>query len=418
MKRNKTGEVQKTTKPKRQKETKGIQPPRCITFIPLPQSAKKPHGVQWRVDGKRKTRGFPTLEQRDTFARSLAGDVKAAGVDAYRLDEAELRDWRAFRAEVGQGADLREIARHWVAHGKEDAPTVTVAVTDFLAAKKSEGISTAAYSHYKKWLGRFSAAFGARQVSSITREEISPWLAMLGLGDVTTHGHFVRVRSLFTWLVNIGKLARNPCNGIKAPKITPEDVEVLTVTDGGKLFAKATADTRELFGRLALESFAGLRFASASVIAGADIDFAARGIVLPAAKIKTRRRQFIDGLPENLWAWLEWSKPAAWAMTPRQYLEAKSLAFVRADIPHPRNCLRHSFASYHVAAHKDASRTSVILCHSSPAMLWRHYKGRATEADGLAWFGIVPPGSPPRPAPPVAKKRGETPQEHAGTGQQ
>jgi hypothetical protein len=390
MKRNKTGEVQKTTKPKRQKETKGFQPPRGITFVPLPQSAKKPHGVQWRVDGKRKTRGFPTIEQRDTFARSLAGDVKAAGVDAYRLDEAELRDWRAFRAEVGQGADLREIARHWLAHGKEDAPTVTVAVTDFLAAKKSEGISAAAYSHYKKWLGRFSAAFGARQVSSITRDEISPWLAALGLGDVTTHGHFVRVRSLFTWLVNIGKLARNPCNGLKAPKITPEDVEVLTVTDGGKLFAKATADTRELFGRLALESFAGLRFASAQVIAGADIDFAARGIVLPAAKIKTRRRQFIDGLPENLWAWLEWSKPAAWTMTPRQYLEAKSLAFVRADIPHPRNCLRHSFASYHVAAHKDASRTSVILCHSSPAMLWRHYKGRATEADGLAWFGIVP----------------------------
>jgi site-specific recombinase XerC len=390
MKRNKTGEVQKTTKPKRQKETKGFQPPRGITFVPLPQSAKKPHGVQWRVDGKRKTRGFPTLEQRDTFARSLAGDVKAAGVDAYRLDESELRDWRAFRAEVGQGADLREIARHWLAHGKEDAPTVTVAVTDFLAAKKSEGISAAAYSHYKKWLGRFSAAFGARQVSSITRDEISPWLATLGLGDVTTHGHFVRVRSLFTWLVNIGKLARNPCNGIKAPKITPEDVEVLTVTDGGKLFAKATADTRELFGRLALESFAGLRFASAQVIAGADIDFAARGIVLPAMKIKTRRRQFIDGLPDNLWSWLEWSKPSAWAMTPRQYLEAKGLAFVRADIPHPRNCLRHSFASYHVAAHKDASRTSVILCHSSPAMLWRHYKGRATEADGLAWFGIVP----------------------------
>ena len=113
---------------------------------------------------------------------------------------------------------------------------MTVAVTDFLAAKKSEGISAAAYSHYKKWLGRFSAAFGARQVSSITRDEILPWLATLGLGDVTTHGHFVRVRSLFTWLVNIGKLARNPCNGIKAPKITPEDVEVLTVTDGGKLF--------------------------------------------------------------------------------------------------------------------------------------------------------------------------------------
>lgn len=418
MKRNKTGEIQKTTKPERQKTTKGFQPPRGITFVPLPQSAKKPHGVQWRVDGKRKTRGFPTLEQRDAFARSLAGDVKAAGVDAYRLDEAELRDWRAFRAEVGQGADLHEIARHWLAHGKEDAPTVSVAVADFLAAKKSEKITAAALSHYTKWLGRFSAAFGERRVSSISRDEISPWLATLGLGDVTTHGHFVRVRSLFTWLVNAGKLARNPCNGMKPPQITPEEVEVLSVADGAKLFGKARDESRELFGRLALESFAGIRFASAQVITGADIDFTSRGIVLPAAKIKTRRRQFIDGLPDNLWAWLEWSKPSAWSMTPRQYLEAKSLAFVRADIPHPRNCLRHSFTSYHVAANKDAARTSVILCHTSPAMLWRHYKGRATEADGLAWFRIAPAGSPPRPAPPVAEERGETPEEQARTGQQ
>ena len=84
MKRDKTGKVQKTTKENLQKATKRFEPPRGIIFVPLPQSAKKPHGVQWRVDGKRKTRGFPTLEQRDTFARSLAGDVKAAGVPARR----------------------------------------------------------------------------------------------------------------------------------------------------------------------------------------------------------------------------------------------------------------------------------------------------------------------------------------------
>lgn len=80
-------------------------------------------------------------------------------------------------------------------------------------------------------------------------------------------------------------------------------------------------------------------------------------------------------------------------MTPRQYLEAKSKAFVRARVPHPRNCLRHSFATYHVAANRDVARTAVILCHSSPKMLWQHYKGRGTEADGAAFFLIYPTGA-------------------------
>jgi hypothetical protein len=36
----------------------------------------------------------------------------------------------------------------------------------------------------------------------------------------------------------------------------------------------------------------------------ADVNFADKGITLPAAKLKIRKRHYIDGLPENLWPWL------------------------------------------------------------------------------------------------------------------
>lgn len=55
-----------------------------------------------------------------------------------------------------------------------------------------------------------------------------------------------------------------------------------------------------------------------------------------------------------------------------------------------RNVLRHSFASFHVAANKDPGKTALILTHRNQQMLYRHYKGRASEADGLAYFGITP----------------------------
>lgn len=140
-----------------------------------------------------------------------------------------------------------------------------------------------------------------------------------------------------------------------------------------------------------MEAFAGIRFSSASVLRKEDVDFSALGIVLPAASIKTRRREYIEGLPENLWTWLRAAPEEAWTVTPRQYMAAKSDVFRLAGVDNPGNVLRHSFASYHVALHGDAARTAIILCHTAQAMLWRHYKGRATKADALRYFAITPP---------------------------
>lgn len=366
-------------------------PPRGIRLIELANCPLSPFAVQWRVDGKRKTKTFPTKEARETFASTLARDVKLHGVTAYRLNEDEARAWRSFVARVGD-ANLEDIANHWLASvRKTSSANVKQAFAGYLKEKEAEGISEGAQSHIKKWVGRFVDGFGDRDAAAITREDVSGWVRSLDCAPATRRGHLIKLRSFFSWLIECDKLEKNPCAGVKSPKLIDAEVGIYTLEQGCALFEKNAGQPRELLGRMALEAFAGLRFSSAQKITAADIKFAERGIVLPAASIKTERRQFIDGLPDNLWEWLKWSQPENWTMTPRQYLEAKSLARVRADLPEIRNALRHSFCSYHIAAHKDASRTSVILCHTSPAMLWRHYRGNATEADGLAWFKILPP---------------------------
>ncbi len=374
-----------------QRTAKVWLPPRGIRLIELANCPGQPYAVQWRLEGRRKTKTFPTKELREAFARSLAGDVKRLGVAAYRLNEDEAKAWRSFRAQIGESADLDAVARHWLQTGARESVRVADAARDYLAAKSVEGMSAVAHSHYSKWIGRFVAEFGARDASTITREDVAGWVATLDAAPATRAGHLARVRGLFSWLVTCGKLTVNPCAGIRAPKLISGDVELFTVKQGKDLFEKNAKESRELLGRLALEAFAGLRFSSAARISGSEIKFAEKGIVLPAQKIKTERREYIDGLPENLWAWLAWSKPESWVMTPRAYLAAKSHARIRADLPEIRNALRHSFCSYHIALHKDASRTSVVLCHTSPRTLWKHYRGNATEADGKEWFQIVPP---------------------------
>jgi hypothetical protein len=115
-----------------------------------------------------------------------------------------------------------------------------------------------------------------------------------------------------------------------------------------------------------------------------------RGVVMPGSKHKSGRRHYVDGYPDNLWAWVRHAPDACWDVNARMYLNLKAEAFARAGVENPGNVLRHSFCTYHVAMHKDAARTAVLLTHRGTAMLYSRYKGRATEADGRAYFSIVP----------------------------
>jgi hypothetical protein len=125
-----------------------------------------------------------------------------------------------------------------------------------------------------------------------------------------------------------------------------------------------------------------------------DVNVSDRGILLPAKKLKTGmrtgRRHYIDGLPDNLWDWMKLAQDRTWALSERQYMRHKSNLFTDAAIPHPKNCLRHSACTYHVAAFKDPGKTATMLCHTDQSMLWSTYNGRATQTSGLAYFAITP----------------------------
>jgi len=381
-------------------KSKKWEPPRGITLVPFPLRPARPYGVQWRIDGKRKTKTFPTKEKQIEFAKTLAGDAKQNGLAAYRLDEGEAREWRAFRAMIGPDADLAAVAACWERNkgGTVASLTVKQAIADYTAAKTAEGVDAASLSHYKPIFDRLDDAMGARNVGEVMPEHVSAFMAAQSGTDATKRTRFARVRALFNWLVDTRKLDRSPFVGMRPPKVAATEVQILTLAQSRLLFSKnakgegkqpITQERRETLGRLALEAFAGLRNDTAGQLVAAEIQ--PDGLRIPAAKLKTKQNQFLDGLPANLHAWLKWSQPEKWTMTQRQYLEAKIGAFTRADVPHPHNCLRKGFASYHVAAFKDPSKTSVIMCHKSPKMLWDTYRGIASEADGVAFFKITPP---------------------------
>ena len=368
------------------------RPPRGIRYSHRADRPGAPFFLHWRDGATRHAAAYTSEAARTKAAKALADKRTEHGTNVLTFDPNEWRVWLAFKNAIGE-ADPLQVAHEWMAARQKAAVIESITVREasdrYLRARAADGIAKATLTHAKMDMGRFVQRFSDRTLA-IASDEIRTWLAALPFGDVTKRNHYKRVSAFYTWARMNGLAASNPCESIRSPARDADDVSVLSVRDTITLFETAKRLRPQVCARLALEAFAGLRFSSAARLVKADVNFADKGITLPGAKLKTRKRQYIDGLPDNLWMWLTAAPEEAWSLTERQYLSLKSDAFRLAGAQNPGNVLRHSFCSYHVAQYRDAARTAVILCHSSPRTLYQHYKGRATAADAANYFAIFP----------------------------
>ena len=56
----------------------------------------------------------------------------------------------------------------------------------------------------------------------------------------------------------------------------------------------------------------------------------------------------------------------------------------------PHNALRHSFGSYHLALHGDATKTANQMGHKSTDVVHNHYKALVMKSDAEKYWGLRP----------------------------
>ena len=335
---------------------------------------------------------FDTKKERDQELNKMLRLAAVEGTAPLTVRASDVQLLRDLREILPPDVDPREAARFWMETRTPGAEcSVREAVRDHLHSLQLRKLSYDHREHVKTALDRMAAVLGAdRLVSSVTDKELTAFFHALPFAARTLANNQQYIRSFFKWCVAAGHCVRSPMASHGRIRVDQAEVSFLPVGDVEKFF-KAAADLhRPALPLFALSFFAGFRTSQLERVRRADINFEARGITLPAASHKTGRRFYVEGYPDNLWRWLEpVQKMHRLPKVPKSTLiQWRAKAAAEAGIHYPHNGGRHSFCSYHIALHGDASRTASLLTHRGVSMLYQHYRGNAKKADAEKYFSI------------------------------
>jgi integrase len=268
--------------------------------------------------------------------------------------------------------------------------TVSQLAKEVLEAKRKDGMSATYIGDLKKRLARFCADFGDRKIAGITVEELDNWLRALPGSPKSRANYRANIGVLFSYAERRRMIDTNPILHTARPKLPDNPPEIFSVDELAALLNAATTRASDVLPMLVIGAFAGLRDAEIKRLDWSEVDQKRGYIEVKARKAKSARRRIVEMQP-NL---REWSRPytgVTGAVVPPNW--RKKLDAVRKDsrlARWPQNGLRHSFASYRIAAIHDAPRVASELGHASPQMLYSTYRELVLPTEAERYWKIVP----------------------------
>jgi integrase len=276
--------------------------------------------------------------------------------------------------------------------------TVESIVIELLVAKERDGLSSRYLETLRSHLNRFAAVFkdSATSIGDVTSHLIVDWLTSLKVGLRARNNIRMSVITLFHFARAQGYLPKGQSTEAddvsKAKDRRHGKIGILTPAQMAKIMKHSTAERSVYF---ALGGFAGLRRAEIERLEWSDFNFERAHITVGADKAKTATRRLVPIQP-NLMQWLApWRGCVGYVFGGRRRVADAIAAAVKqlgGDWPGmewPDNGLRHSYATYRLAAIADSARVALEMGNSVQKLM-TNYRELADERDAKAWFSIGP----------------------------
>lgn len=349
--------------------------------------------VVWKDGaGKYQKKFFHSQAEAKTYAQQREIELMNQGKEVLNFPS-----WLRIMAQEAQarlaqhGKNIREATDFYLSHLARSSASKAIeeAVREYLLTKKERGLSRDYYNHLNSFLIRFAQTVPGKLLSDIKAEDCRAWLRA---HQVSAHSRNQEIKTLsafFAW----GK-ARRYCSGenpLREIEFFKEVETPVGILQPAELSALLNAANPQMLAYVAIGAFAGLRVAELQRLDWSEIDFVDGFIEVKAAKSKTAQRRLVKIQP-CLRAWIEPIAKASGRIVNIKHAWRDMVDLrERAGLAEwPKNALRHSFASYHLARWRNAAELALEMGHTGTGMIFAHYRQVVKEGDAARYWSVLP----------------------------
>jgi integrase len=364
-----------------------------IAVRPYRHSKKHKFIVDLRAFGKGR-KFFKTRAEAEAEAMRQRTLLERHSREAIGLSQREMSDFieakrklAAYSETINDAVEFRidhleRVRRHGI--------TVAQLAHEVVEAKCKDGRSEVYLRDLRYRLSKFVQDFGDRPVAGITVDELDNWLRALPYSPQSRTNYRTIIGLLFSSAESRGIIERNLILRTAKPKLVDKAPEIFAVDELRSLLEAAATTDPDVLPMLAIGAFAGLRDAEIRRLEWSEVDLARGHIEVTAAKAKSARRRIVPVLP-NLAAWLgPYAGMSGLVVPVGARAKLDRVRKTAGLLKWPKNGLRHSFASYRLAAIHDAPRVAAELGHTSPQMLYSTYRELVLPQEAERYWKIEP----------------------------
>ena len=344
------------------------------------------------IDGKRQRHTFETKAQADTFAEMARIKKQNEGASAFGISEKVRVDaTRATQLLAPHDVTLVEAAHYYLDHvvAFQNAPTLQETVTKLIeeATRNDRRQRTIGDLRYR--LETFAADFPERKLGDLTVEDIKDWLDEEDWSPRTRINFLTKISQLYNYSVKHGWVDTNLAEKIDRPSVEDKEPGILTIEQARNLLE--VSSKFDLLPYVAIGLFAGLRSAELLRLDTNAVMLVDRVIVVGQSVAKKRSRRVVE-IGDVLSLWLQNGlKPSGPIVSKGKLSERLAQLKAAAGIEQwPHNALRHSFGSYHLAFHGDATKTAYQMGHKSTDVIHNHYKALVLKSEAEKFWALRP----------------------------
>lgn len=342
------------------------------------------------VGGERRRKVFRDRSDAVNWADANQDSLRQFGEQGILSPSEHLDAVQALTLLEGSGITLADAAGVALRDQKllETSQPIGATLDRYIEAKREAGRRPATLHELQDKLGRFAADIGRETMLPLIQPaDLEDWMNRRGYTGASRAKYLVLLKGFFKWAMARDLVIRNPADIIERPTVDQVLPGIFTVDEARRLMAAAQAHAPAAVAYLAMGLFAGLRPEETAKLRWDRIDLAEGHIRVDPEASKRRRRRMV-AIPPNLAAWLAISVQDGPTIGYRRRALRKARG--HAKITWSSDVLRHSYASYHLAHHRNAADTAMEMGHTSATILYDHYRDLVTARDAAAYWEIRP----------------------------